>query len=218
LYAGAVDWRLFAGLSDEDVRRLVAAARRRRFDRNEVVFHRGDPADALHLVSGGRFAAQITTALGSVAMLQIHGPGDAFGELALLSSDGTRAATVVALERGETRCLHRADFQRLRREHPGVNDVLAALLARRVRELSDRLVEALYTDADTRVGLRLRDLAALYGDGRGRTVIPLTQEHIAGLAGTSRATVNRVLRELERRGSVELSRGRTTVLDPDRLG
>jgi DNA-binding transcriptional regulator LsrR (DeoR family) len=48
-------------------------------------------------------------------------------------------------------------------------------------------------------------------------VVPLTQEEIAELAGTSRATVNRVLREAERRGSVELRRGRTAVLDLDEL-
>jgi len=64
---------------------------------------------------------------------------------------------------------------------------------------------------------RLRELAELYGE-EGTRVIPLTQEEIAGLAGTSRATVNRVLRAEERAGSLELTRGRTTVLDPSRLG
>jgi CRP-like cAMP-binding protein len=47
--------------------------------------------------------------------------------------------------------------------------------------------------------------------------IPLIQEDIAALAGTSRATVNRVLRDAERRGIVELRRGRTVLLDPDAL-
>jgi CRP-like cAMP-binding protein len=212
-----VEWGLFAGLPDEDVRRLIGASRRRRFDRNEVVFHRGDPADTLHLVVSGRFAAQIVTAVGSVAMLAIHGPGDAFGELALLSSDGSRAATVLALERAETFALRRAEFERVRQVHPGVNDVLAALLARRVQELTGRLVEALYTDADARVVHRLADLLSVYPARDREVVIPLTQEHIAGLAGTSRATVNRVLRDLERRGIVELRRGRTVVLDAARL-
>jgi CRP-like cAMP-binding protein len=48
-------------------------------------------------------------------------------------------------------------------------------------------------------------------------VIPLTQEEIAEIAGTSRATVNRVLRDEERRGVIELKRGRTVVLDPEQL-
>ena len=47
--------------------------------------------------------------------------------------------------------------------------------------------------------------------------VPLTQEEVADLAGTSRATVNRVLRDAEKRGLVELRRGKTAVLDVDEL-
>ena len=81
-----------------------------------------------------------------------------------------------------------------------------------MRQLNERLVEALFVPAETRVLRRLRDLTQVYGDGSERVVIPLTQEDIAGLAGTSRATVNRVLRDEERRGTVELGRGKTTVV------
>jgi CRP/FNR family cyclic AMP-dependent transcriptional regulator len=71
--------------------------------------------------------------------------------------------------------------------------------------------------ADKRVLRRLLELGDLYAEADGATVVPLTQEDLAGLAGTSRATVNRVLREEEARGSVKLGRGRTTVLDRDAL-
>jgi CRP-like cAMP-binding protein len=60
------------------------------------------------------------------------------------------------------------------------------------------------------------ELAHVFGDAPP-IAIPLIQEDIAALAGTSRATVNRVLREAERRGIVELRRGRTVVLDADAL-
>jgi len=63
---------------------------------------------------------------------------------------------------------------------------------------------------------RLLELVSVYG-GREPTVVPLTQEDLAGLAGTSRATVNRVLREEEKRGALALGRGRTTILDPEAL-
>ena len=212
-----MDWRLFAGLPQEDVRRLLTVARRRSFHRNEVVFHRGDPGDTLHLISKGRFAVRITTQLGDTATLAVMGAGDAFGELALVTSDRFRSATVVALEAAETYSVGAADVERLRREHPGVNEVLIGILAERVRQLNERLVEALFVPAETRVLRRLRDLASFYGDGSERVVIPLTQEDIAGLAGTSRATVNRVLRDEERRGTVELGRAKTVIVDADGL-
>ena len=66
-----------------------------------------------------------------------------------------------------------------------------------------------FVDAEIRVRRRLLELAEAFGG-----TIPLTQEEIAQAAGTSRATVNRVLREEEAAGAVELGRGRTTISDP----
>ena len=205
---------LFRGLPQEEVRRLVAVAQRRRFSRNEVVFHRGDPADTLHLILRGHFAARLDTELGDMVTVSVHGPGDAFGELALLDLEEKRSTTVAALEAGETYAVHRDDFTRLRGQYPSVNDVLARLLAARVRRMSDLLSEAFAVPAERRVLRRLIELAGLYGDGAAGTVVPLAQSELAGLAGTSRATVNRVLRAEVARGTVELRRGQTRIVDP----
>lgn len=195
---------------------VLASARRRTFSRGEVVFHRGDPADTLHLITKGRFAVRVTTALGDVTTLSVLGKGEAFGEMAILSEYSLRSATVAALEPGETLSLYRGDFARLRHEHPAVMDLVVAILAEQLRRSSDRLVEALYVDADTRVRRRLLELAEQYRSGEG-IVIPLTQEDIAGLAGTSRATTNRVLREEAKKGTIALQRGKTVIVDPEAL-
>ena len=208
---------LFRNLPEPELRRLVAIAKRRRFARNEVVFHRGDPADTLHLIVRGRFVARVETDVGDTVTVSVHGPGDAFGELALLDDEQHRSTTVAALEAAGTYAVHRDDFTRLRQEYPAVNEVLVRLLAGRVRRTSELYVEALFVSAETRVLRRLCELASLYGQGAAGTVIPLSQQEIAGLAGTSRATVNRVLRTEVARGSVELHRGQTTVIDPAAL-
>ncbi len=204
---------LFRGLPQPELRQLVAAARRRRFGRNEVVFHLGDPADTLHLVLRGRFAARLETETGERVTVSVHGPGDAFGELALLDLEQSRSTTVAALEEAETYAVHRDDFTRLRQQYPSVNDVLARLLAARVRRMSELLSEAFAVPAEKRVLRRLVELGGLYGEG----IVPLSQGELAGLAGTSRATVNRVLRAEEKRGTVELRRGTTMLLDPAAL-
>jgi CRP-like cAMP-binding protein len=212
-----VKWELLDGLGDTEVQALLSIARRRKFARGEVVFHEHDPADTLHLVDKGRFAVRVATPLGDTAILSVLGPGDMFGELSLLGdADARRSATVAALEAGETRSVHRLDFERLRSTHPQTSAVLISILSGQVRQLSRHLLEALYVPADKRVLRRLLELGALYAEG-DTTVVPLTQEDLAGLAGTSRATVNRVLREEETRGTVKLGRGRTTVLDAEAL-
>jgi CRP/FNR family transcriptional regulator, cyclic AMP receptor protein len=53
-----VEWRLLEDVPVEQVRELLAIARRRRFSRNEVVFHRDDPGDSLHLISKGRLRSR----------------------------------------------------------------------------------------------------------------------------------------------------------------
>ena len=212
-----MEWELLADVPADALRKLLSVARRRTFAKNEVVFHRGDPADSLQLISKGHFSVQIATPLGDIATLSVRGPGDAFGELALLSRESVRSATVTAIEPGETHSVYRDDFERLRREYASVNDVLIGILAEHLRRLSEQLIEAHYVPANRRVLRRLREMAELYRGSANSVVVPLTQEDIAGLAGTSRATVNRVLRQEERRGTIELRRAKTVVLELDEL-
>jgi CRP-like cAMP-binding protein len=211
-----VEWPLLAGLSEQERAALLAIARRRVFAPGEVVFHREDPADTLHLIRRGRFAVRIVTPLGDTATLAVLVPGETFGELALVRK-GLRTATVMALERGETRSVHQVDFAALRRRRPHVTDVMVEALAAHIERLSSQLVEALYVPADRRILRRVAGLAALYESGDGPPEIPLTQEDIAGMVGTSRATVNRILRDAEARGELRLARGRTIVLDANAL-
>lgn len=212
-------WALLEGVPEADVQRLISIARRRRFQRGEVVFHEDDPADTLHLIVKGRFAVRTQTRLGDSAILAVLGPGQCFGELALLGEESSRrSATVAALETAETNSIHRLDFDRLTRENPDVREVLIAILADQVRRLSRHLLDALYVPAEKRVLRRLVEVTELYArDGEDETVVPLTQEDLADLAGTSRATVNRVLRGEQETGTVKLARGRTIVLDTETL-
>jgi CRP-like cAMP-binding protein len=212
-----VRWKLLAGVPDAEVQRLLALARRRRFGRNEVVFHHDDPGDSLHLIGSGRFAIKIATRLGETTMIGVRGPGEHFGEMALLSDGPRRAATVVALEPGETFAVRRAEFERLRRDQAGFDTLLMRMLADEVRLLDERLLESLYSPAEKRLLRRLQEMAAVYGGENGEVEIPLTQQQLAELTGASRATVSQILREEEERGTIRRRRGRTVILDREQL-
>ena len=212
-----MQWALLDGVPEDDLRGILQVARRRSFVRNEVVCHRGDPADSCHLIAKGRFAIRTTTSLGDTVTVAIRGPGATFGEMALLVEDGKRLSTVAALEPGETYSIFRTDFDHIRATHPGADRFLWAFLVNEVRTLNERLLEALYLPVDERVRRRLLELAELYGDGDGPVTVPLKQEVVAELAGATRPTVNQVLRDEERRGAIELTRGRITILDVPKL-
>jgi CRP-like cAMP-binding protein len=108
--------------------------------------------------------------------------------------------------------VHRDDFEALRANRPKINEMLTEALVEEVRRLSAALIEALYVPVERRVWLRLIDLVERFG-GDTPTVIPLTQDDIAQLAGTTRPTANRVLRTGEEKGVLELGRGRIEVRD-----
>ena len=169
---------------------------------------------SLHLVESGLVAVRVTTPDGEVATLTVIGPGDAFGEMALLRRSSARSATAVALEPVTTLTLERAAFVRLCTEHPSVERLLVGLLAARVERLSGHLLEALYLSADKRIMRRLLELCRVYGSpGDTSVILRLRQDDLAGLAGTRRPTVNTLLGQLQAAGTVALSRGRIEVLD-----
>jgi CRP-like cAMP-binding protein len=203
-------------LLDESERRaVIAAARRRKFGRHEVVFHDGDPGDTLHMIVKGHFAVRISTPLGDVATLRVLGPREHFGELAVLSP-GPRRGSVVSLDTSETLSLHRDDFERLCAAMPRIEVMITSALVAEIRRLATALVDALYVPADRRIWRRLAELAALYGEA-APVVVPLTQDDVAQLAGTTRPTANRTLRAGEADGVVRLARGTIEVLDLDAL-
>lgn len=208
-----MDAGLLDQLPGEDRRALLATMHRRRFPRGDSLFHEGDPGDTLHVIEKGHVAIRTTTAIGDVATLAVLGPPSMFGEQALVGPDARRTASAVALDAVETRVLQRREFDELRATHPSVERFVVEVLAAQVRRLTGQLVEALYVPADRRVIRRLADLAAVYASASPALEIPLKQDDLASMAGTTRPTANRVLRQLEESGVVELARNRIVVVD-----
>ena len=211
-----MDWQMLDPLSESDRYALLARCTRQRFPRGGFIFHEGEAGDSVHLIETGTVAVRMTSPAGEVVTLDVLGPGDAFGEQALIGEDFHRSATMVALERTETRRFTRAEFDALLADHPSTAMVVAQMLDARLRATSQALLEALYLPAETRVLRRLTYLAEIYAHGPSQS-IPLTQDDLASLAGTTRQTVNRVLGQAQKDGLVELSRGRIMITDLTQL-
>jgi CRP/FNR family transcriptional regulator, cyclic AMP receptor protein len=209
---------LFLAGADEDVRRgVLRATRSRRFRRNEVLFHAGDPANAMHQLISGHVSIAATTPMGDIAILAVLGPGATFGEMSLLADGLERSATATALDPVETRVLVRDDFVRLRRTYPQVDRFLVDLLSGYVRRQDTRLLEALYLPVEKRVLRRVLELADIYGGRASGQPIPVTQEIVAEMSGTTRPTANQILRSAETAGLIGIERGRLRIKDPARL-
>jgi CRP-like cAMP-binding protein len=200
------------GLPPDVAKALVSDARRRRFDRGDIVFHEGETGDALHVVTAGRFGIQTGTSDGDRVMLQIVVADDVFGELSIFGSDQPRTATVVTLEAGETRFVSAPTVREICARVPAAAAYFLNLLAERSVHQTTRMLEILYVPAETRVVRRIVELASDFPDG-----ITLTQAQVGELACTSRATVNKVLRAEQARGSLDIERGMVVINDVKRL-
>ena len=212
-----VDSSILGPLSDEERRRILIEGRRRRFARNEVIFHEGDTGDSLHVVLEGHVAIRIYTPLGDVATVRILRPGEFFGELAVVSP-APRNATAIALDRTETLVLSRAQLEEMRITHTQVDSIIIEALASEVRRLARQVVDLMYLPADTRLWRVMVGLSVAYGsDESPASTVPLTQDVLAQLTGCTRSTTNRLLRVGEEENVVKMRRGAIEILDRDSL-
>lgn len=181
---------------------------RRRYNKRQVVFREGEPPDGMYLIESGRLLIETTTVEGAPVGLNVVNPGGVVGEQALIHETTARNATATALRDLEVLLLRPRAFAELRASHPAVDRFLLMIIDARLREMSERLAEAVHSSAEERVKARLLNLARAH-DGS----IQMSQQTLAGLAGTTRPTVNRVLRELEDNGVVNIGRSRVEVID-----
>lgn len=211
----------FAGLDAAVRERVAAGMRSRRFRRGEVIFHVGDPGDALFIIISGQVKISLPSETGDEAILTTLRAGDVFGELALL--DGApRSASATALGPTETVVLPRDRFRELIATEAGVRDALLASIAGELRRLTTHVEELHFLDITGRLAARLVRLAqddgAAAGSGEGiRLRRTLTQGDLAAMVGCTRQSVNKLLGQFTDDGLVRIDREGIVITDLDGL-
>jgi CRP-like cAMP-binding protein len=210
---------LFAHVDGPALQVVAHGLRRRRFRRNEVIFHQGDTGDSLHIVATGALKIVLPSAEGDEAIIATLRPGDFFGELALL--DGApRSATATAIEPSETFMLPRGAFLELVARDDGLRDALLAGLAGELRRLTGHVEELHFLDLAGRLAMRLTRLAREADPtarGEVRLDWPYTQSDLASMIGGTRQSVNKLLSDLEDDGLVSIEHDTLIIRDLDEL-
>jgi CRP/FNR family cyclic AMP-dependent transcriptional regulator len=216
--------RLFAGLDEATIAVVAGALRRRRYKRGEVIFHAGDPGDALFIVARGAVKITVLPEDGTEpAILATIEPGGFFGELALL--DGApRSASASALGSVEALILGRSAFDRLVDEQPNLRHALLVSLAHEIRRLTGQIEDLHFLDLPGRLARHLIRLSPADGgssddlpEGEIRRPWPYTQGELAGMIGGSRQSVNRLLADFVAQGLLRFEGDELVIPDPRRL-
>jgi len=206
---------MFSTLAAEDLARVAAVASERRFEPGTTVFREGDASNTCYVIQSGHARAVRAHGGGRSITLAHFGPGDIFGELAMLDDD-RRSATVETLEKTDTIAILGSDMRVMLREHPDIAVKLISALSSRLRETNERLVRQSFQTVQGRVATVLAQLSATAraeGAGDGDVLITSTQAELAQLAGSSRESASRFLAVLERAGIITQGRGKLTVHD-----
>jgi CRP/FNR family cyclic AMP-dependent transcriptional regulator len=210
---------LFAHASLATLQSVAGSLRRRRFRRNEVIFHQGDPGDSLHIVAAGAVKIVLPSAEGEEAIIATLREGDFFGELSLL--DGApRSATATALEPTETLVLPRTIFHGLIENDADLREALLTGVARELRRLTGHVEELHFLDLAGRLAMRLTRLAREQVPGAQTDVRlnwPYTQSDLAAMIGGTRQSVNRLLSELVDDGLLRIEPDYIVITDLDAL-
>jgi CRP-like cAMP-binding protein len=206
---------IFAELKDDDIASLSRLSTRRRYPKDTVVFFENEEGDSFFMILDGRIKVTILGDDGREIILTVLGPGDFFGEMALLDNE-PRSATAIAVEDSELLSLQRADFQTVLAENTAITSPLIKVLTARLRRANHQISTLALLDVYGRVARVILDLAREEGkrlkDGRIAFRRPTHQE-LANRIGTTRETVTRMLKDLERQSLVRIE-GREIVLQP----
>ncbi len=205
----------FANLEGDDAHELAERLVMRRFSPGQVIFHLGDPGGLLYLISKGKVRISYTTVEGQEVVLAILGPGDFFGELALLD-DSPRSATAEAIGPTETLTLHRDDFIHFITDNPAFSLHVLQTLARHIRRLNIQLADIFFLDLPGRLARTLLNLADQYGrptDDGTLIDLALTQTDLAEMTGATRVSINKALGRFRRSGWIKTSGRKVTIMD-----
>jgi len=210
--------RLLAGLEPDARRAIVAKSIRRTLHPAQVLFRTGEPADHLFVLRKGRVRFGRLGSTGREIVMGILGPGDVFGLGSLLAARMDYIGTAEAIERGEVLVWPRDVIRRLAEEHPQVAGNVLHVALRYLARFAERHERLLSRTAEQRLAHTLMRLGARNGIRSAAAVdVQINNQQLASLADVSPFTASRLLKDWERHGAVNKTRGAVHIVCPEKL-
>jgi CRP/FNR family cyclic AMP-dependent transcriptional regulator len=206
----------FCDLEPEALDQLCRYAKHATLKRGATLFSKGDPGNCLYAVISGTVKMSVSSADGRSAILNLVGPGEIFGEMALL--DGlARSAAATANTNCEVFVIDRREFIPFVRGQPALAMKFIELLCTRLRSTSDQVEQIILQNLPGRLASALIRLTEKHKLGPGGRTIAITQQEISEMVGMTRESINKQLRVWVARNWVRLEHGAIVVLNAEPL-
>ncbi|HBK78613.1 MAG TPA: Crp/Fnr family transcriptional regulator [Nitrospinae bacterium] len=211
---------LFSHFGDEELTELTSKLHRRRFEKDQILFHKNDPGSTLYIIISGKVKIVLPSAEGDNVIVALLSTGDFFGELSLFDGE-PRSATTIAVDSTEILTLAQEDFFRYLSLNPRASKEILGELSRRLRRTDELLSDAAFCNLSTRLSKRILELADRYGqpdeEGKTRVNMKLRQQDLADMVGATRESVNKMLKTYKQKSLIRVQRGFITIMDKEGL-
>ncbi len=203
------DIPLFSGLDEKELKELEKVAVSKSFPKNTILFSEGDQSDAFYVVREGKVNVGINDEEGREVILSILGPGEYFGEMAIMDGE-PRSAFVMTKEPSQLLIIAKKDFQQILLSNPETLFNIVKGLLKRLREANKKIESLALMNVYGRVA-RLLTQMSITKDGKTCIEERLTHQEIANMVGASREMVSRVLKDLSNEGYISIHRKQITI-------
>jgi CRP/FNR family cyclic AMP-dependent transcriptional regulator len=185
---------LFACLDDDALENLQNKAVKRNYPKNSVLFSKGDLGDSMYVIAEGKVKAVIYNEEGKEVLLSVFGPGEFFGEIAMLNGRG-RSASMVTKTPSRLLIIGKKDFETALFGNTEMYSRLLNRILGKLREATDRIESLTFLNVYGRMVNLFLQLAQPQG---AELVVgeKLTHQEIANMVGASREMVSRIMKEL----------------------
>lgn len=204
---------LFADLPVTDLLPIARRARWRHVSRGAYILQQEEPGSVAFFIVSGGVDVLLESGEGRQFIVAQLGPGDHFGEMALLDEE-PRSATVVATTESDLVLLQRDEFLHELEQHPRLMRHMLTVLSRRLRFADSQLSALAFGDTSVRLARLLVQNAQ---PGPSGPCVQVVQEQLAVMVGATRQTVGRIFGEWRRAGYIRTGRSTTVLLAPEAL-
>jgi CRP/FNR family transcriptional regulator, cyclic AMP receptor protein len=207
---------IFRDLGSEALDQLCRYANLTSLKRGATIFSKGDPGNCLFAVISGTVKISISSAGGRNAILNLMGPGEIFGEVAVLDGQA-RTADATANTDCEIYIIDRREFLPFVRSQPALAMKFIELLCGRLRWTSDQVEQVILQNLPGRLASALIRLTEKHKPSPVGRTIAITQQEISEMIGMTRESINKQLRVWAARKWVRLEHGAIVVLNAEPL-
>ena len=210
---------IFRDLGDHEIEQLLQVSHERKLVSHEPLFLKGDSSGFLFFVKSGKIQISTSSVDGKEVILDVLKQGDCFGEIGLFDGQ-PRTADAIAYDASVVLMLPKEAVLRIVESNTGTAKQVIQFLCDRIRWVSDTVEDLAFLKVEERLAKRIIHLCHKHGKNIGDQIVidfPVSQEHLANMAGMTRERANLVLNKWKNDGLIITKRNEIRILDIDAL-